>query len=137
MNQITRRMGQLRNAIRAQTAKTRSTIERTARELGISLPTSRRRGRYHCICREGEDQADKGCGLQFACHQITDTQQRIIRDALRDEPALFHAFSTTWSDEQHMAILERVDAYAEQTRNDEAKRVRHLLEQPHNISEAE
>src|SRR5262245_59155085 len=125
MKEITQRMGQLRNAMRAQTARTRSAIERTAREMGVQLRTSRRRQRYHCIYREGEGVADKDC-VQFACHQITDAQQRIVLDALRDQPALFHAFNmNVWSDDQHEAILERVRAHAEAP-----EALKRLLENP-------
>jgi hypothetical protein len=131
MNEITQRMGQLRNAIQMQTVRTRSAIERVARELGVHLPAPRRRTRGHCVCLEGE--TDKaGCDLQFACHQLSAAQQGIVRDALRDQPLLFHAFvANMWTDADHLAILERVDAYIEQTCDQQAAQARQLLEHPH------
>lgn len=58
------------------------------------------------------------------------------RIALRDQPRLFHAFTmNVWSHADHLAIIERVDAYIHRVRDDEregATDARRLLERPHN-----
>jgi hypothetical protein len=55
-----------------------------------------------------------------------------VLDALRNEPLLFHVFTmNAWSDADHLKILEHVDAYLGQRRDEQAISVRQLLEHPH------
>jgi hypothetical protein len=65
--------------------------------------------------------------VQFACHQLTAEQVRVVQDALRGQPLLAHVFSMgIWSDEQHEAILDCVRAHAEAP-----EQLKRQLEHPH------
>jgi hypothetical protein len=130
MTNPTERLMQLRAAAKTKTTRARSTVERVAGRLGVSFNRPGRR--FHCACPPyGEP--DKDC-VGFQCHQLTDRQKSVVLDALRDQPLLFHAFTmNAWSDADHLKILERVDAYIEQTRDQQATQARQLLEHPHGL----
>src|SRR5262245_37461839 len=97
------RLQQLRDAIRAQTIKTREAITQLADARGIKL----RQRRRHCLCPG--DLFNKSCDVEFVCHQLSGPQADVVRAALRDVPRLAYIFDMampTWSHDDHVAILE-------------------------------